>query len=98
VGFAQAVCRCRGGGGGGGGERRERRDGSRGQARVAGWEVVGPRVDSTNFKGFFLQNRRQQVSAREGATDAPNSVVAAKAPPMLQILWWLQTGVGFKQP
>jgi hypothetical protein len=25
----------------------------------------------------FLQNRLQQVSAREGATDAPNSVVAA---------------------
>jgi hypothetical protein len=50
------------------------------------------------LRAFFLQNRRQQVSAREGATDAPNSVVAAKAPPMLQILWWLQTGVGFKQP
>jgi hypothetical protein len=41
-------------GGDGGGERRERREGSRGQ-RAAGWEGVGPRVNSTNFKGFFAK-------------------------------------------
>jgi hypothetical protein len=58
---AQEGWRC--GGGSGGGERRERRwrqgeerkEGSRGQARVAGWEGVGLQVDSQNFKGFFAK-------------------------------------------
>jgi len=40
--------------GGGDGERRERRKGSRGQDRIAGWKGVGLRVDSKNHKGLFF--------------------------------------------